>query len=413
MGIEIALLLVAALLLAWAILLWSWRATLCRHWVEPVLRRPVLIVESDDWGPGPPLHGERVMRLADTLARHRDGSGQPALMSLGVVLAVPDGAAMGAGDLQDYRRLELDDPRCAGVLEAMRQGATEGVFALQLHGMEHYWPPALLRAAQHDARLRAWLLEQAFPAYEDLPPPLQSRWVDGAQLPSGALDADSIGRAVREETRAFQRIFQAPARVAVPPTFVWTRAVETAWMAAGIEVIITPGRRYTGRDAAGQPAGAEASLHNGQAAGPMALYLVRDIYFEPLRGHAPARVLEEARARFRLGRPALLETHRSNFVGTETDFEHSLAQLDTLLGQALRDWPELRFLSPEALARRYRERPADWCARAWPVRLHVWLRRLATIPRLRKLAWLSGLALPAALLLWLSTASARRAGLPA
>ena len=412
MGTEIVLMLGAALLLGWAILLWSWRATLYRHWVEPVLRRPVLIVESDDWGPGPPLHGERLARLADVLTQHQDGSGHPALMTLGVVLAVPDGSAMHGGDPQDYRRLELDDPRCAGVLAAMEQGASKGVFALQLHGMEHYWPMALLRAAQGDAALRAWM-GQPFPAYEELPSPLQSRWVDGAQLPSGALDADSIDRAVREETLAFQRIFHRVARVAVPPTFVWTRAVEIAWMAAGIEVIITPGQRYTGRDATGQPAGVEACLHNGQAAGPMALYLVRDIYFEPVRGHAPARVLEEAHVRFRLGRPALLETHRSNFVGTEMDFEHSLAQLDTLLDQVLRDWPDLRFLSPEALARRYRECPADWCARAWPVRLHVWLRRLAAIPRLRKLAWLSGLVLPAILLLWASAAPARRAGVPA
>jgi hypothetical protein len=279
--------------------------------------------------------------------------------------------------------------------------------------MEHYWPPALLRAARDDAKLRTWLLDQEFPAYEELPPPLQSRWVDGAQLPSGALDADSISHAVREETKAFQRIFHVAARVAVPPTFVWTRAVETAWMAAGIEVIITPGRRYTARDAAGRPTGVDTNIHNGEAAGPMALYLVRDIYFEPERGHAPARALEDAWRRFRLGRPALLETHRSNFVGTEADFRRNLAQLDSLLTDALRDWPELRFLSPRELARLYRERPVDGCVQSHPARLHVWLRRLAAIPRLRKLAWLSGLALPVVLLLWLSAVPARRAGIPA
>ncbi|MFN2337755.1 MAG: glycosyl hydrolase, partial [Gammaproteobacteria bacterium] len=130
-------------------------------------------------------------------------------------------------------------------------------------------------------------------------------------------------------------------------------------------------------------------------------------------GHAPAKVLAEARRRFRLARPALLETHRSNFVGSETDFEHSLAQLDTLLADALRDCPDLRFLSPRELARLYRDRPAEWCVHSRWIRLHLWLRRLAALPRLRKLAWLSGLALPAALLWWLSAAPARRAGIPA
>ena len=411
MGTELALVLVALLALAWSGLLWAWRATLRRQWAEPVLRKPVLIIESDDWGPGPDLHAERLAALAQALARYRDTSGHPAVMTLGVVLATPDAVAMERFGLGSYRRVELDDPRCRKVRERMIEGAQTGVFALQLHGMEHYWPPALLDAAGSDDAVRAWLVGAGFPAYEALPSPLQSRWVYAARLPSQPLEQAEIRAAVEEETRAFKRIFATLPRVAVPPTFVWTRGVETAWMAAGIAVIITPGRRYTCRDGAGLPAGMEGPIHNGETAGASTLYLVRDIYFEPLRGHAPARVLDEARARFHLGRPALLETHRSNFIGADADYRHSLAQLEALLTGALQAWPQLRFLSPEALARIYRERPAEWCVRTLPVRLHVWLRRLNTVSRLRKLAWLSGLAVPAALVLRLTAAPARRAGI--
>lgn len=411
MTAELALVAIALLILAWTGLLWVWRSTLCRQWAEPVLCKPVLIIESDDWGPGPELHAERLATLSRALARHRDESGHPAVMTLGVVLAVPDTRVMKGFGPEGYRRLELDDPRCLKLRDRMVEGAQTGVFALQLHGMEHYWPPALLAAAARDEAVSAWLASGDFPAYEALPSPLQSRWVDAAHLPSHPLGEIEIRTAVDEEIRTFKRVFGSTPRVVVPPTFVWTRVVESAWMGAGIMVIITPGQRYTCRDGAGLPAGREGPIHNGEIAGASTRYLVRDIYFEPLRGHSPSRVLGEARDRFRLGRPALLETHRSNFVGDAADFQNSLAQLDDLFSGALQAWPQLRFLSPDALARIYRERPAEWCATALPVRLHVWLRRLHTVSRLRKLAWLSGLALPAALLLWMTKAPTRRAGI--
>ncbi len=138
------------LVIIWCGLLWFWRSTVCRCWQEPVLRRPVLVIESDDWGPGPDWHAERLAQVGQCMARHRDAEGRPALMTLGVVLGAPDTAAMAQNGLAEYRRITLDDPRCRRLLEQMQAGARDGVFALQLHGMEHYWPPALLRAARQD-----------------------------------------------------------------------------------------------------------------------------------------------------------------------------------------------------------------------------------------------------------------------
>jgi hypothetical protein len=326
-----------------------------------------------------------------------------------VVLGAPDTTAMAAHGLAEYRRVRLDDPRCGALLETMRSGAGDGVFALQLHGMEHYWPPALLRAAQQDDGLRAWLTGEAFPPCEVLPPALQSRWVDGARLPSQPLAEAEIHQAVAEETAAWRDVFGQLPRVVVPPTFVWTGEVEAAWRAAGVAVIITPGRRYTARDAAGRPAAVDATLYSGQGAGGGACYLVRDIYFEPLLGHRAAGVLEAAATRFSLGRPALLETHRSNFIGDEAQCRQSLGQLQELLDAALRRWPGLAFLSPDTLARLYREQPPDWCVQGRAARLHVCLRRLRTVSRLRKLSWLTGFALPAVLAGVLTGPAARRA----
>ena len=396
--------------LSWAAVLWHWRVTIYRCWQEPVLLRPILVIESDDWGPGPDWHAERLAEIRQCLARHTDAEGRPAVITLGVVLAAPDTAAMAQNRLAKYCRITLDDPRCKRLLEQMQQGARDGVFALQLHGMEHYWPRILLHEASRDQELRAWLTGEEFPPYELLPSALQSRWIDGSRLPSQPLQAGEIEQGVAEEVNVWRRTFGNAPCVAVPPTFVWTTEVESAWIAAGVEVIITPGVRYTGRDAAGQPVSAGLPIYNGQIASETACYLVRDIYFEPERGHTVMQAMQDMTLRFVLGRPALVETHRSNFIGKKAEFSENLARVDELLLAASQRWPALSFLSPAALAQIYANKPEEWCARGFGVRLHILLRRLQRISRLRKLALLTGLALAAALARTLTAPAVRRAG---
>ena len=57
-------------------------------------------------------------------------------MSLALVLAVPDGLAIAADGR--YHRVCLDHPYFASIMSALREGQARGVFALQLHGMEHF-----------------------------------------------------------------------------------------------------------------------------------------------------------------------------------------------------------------------------------------------------------------------------------
>ena len=188
----------------------------------------MVIVESDDWGPGPASDALMLRRIAALLADIRDRDGRPALMTLGVVLGKPDGAAILADDCQRYHRRLLDEEAYAPIVKAMREGCARGVFALQRHGLEHCWPDSLLDRARHDAVVRAWLAEPEARS-EALPSALQSRWADAAVLPSRALLDAEVEAAVKEEGEIFQRIFGARPAGAVPNTFVWNDTVERAW----------------------------------------------------------------------------------------------------------------------------------------------------------------------------------------
>ncbi len=384
----------AAIVLLWAGVLLAFARPLVARWREPVLRHPVLAVESDDWGAGPLVQAEALLEIAAVLQRVRDRSGRPALMTLGVVLEVPDGPRIAAADCAEYHPLSLADARFDAVRAAMQDGIAAGVFTPHLHGQCHYWPPALLAAARGDARVSDWLTAAGPAATEALPSPLQSRWVDASRLPSQALPDAVIRQAVAAECATYRSIFGVAPQVAVATTFVWSAAVEAAWAQAGVEAVITPGRRATCRTVSGEPGCFDAAMLAGECSPAGLTWLVRDVYFEPARGHAPARLADGLVARTRQGRACLVETHRFNFIEAR---EASLAALETGLRAALAACPELRFASPLELACALRRRDPAWVETRLRLRLAAWRARLDEIPRFRRVARLTGLALPLAL----------------
>ena len=394
-----AALVLVLILLLWAGVLLVFAAPLVARWREPVLRCPVLILESDDWGAGPVAQAEALTRLSALLQQMRDGAGRPAVMTLGVALEVPDGPRIAESGGAVYHALTLADARFDGVRAAMHEGIRAGVFTPQLHGQCHYWPPAVMAAAQFNPAVRDWLIASQPAATEDLPAHLQSRWVDASQLPSRALASDVIHQAVTTESATYRAVFGNAPRVAVAATFVWNDPVEAAWREAGIEVVITPGHRATCRNAAGQPACEDATMLTGERSLVGQTYLVRDVYFEPALGHAPQRLWDGLRQRTRQGRACLVELHRFNFLQA---LEASLEALETALSGVLAPCPELRFLSPLELAHAIQRRDPAWIETRLMPRLAAWHARLDEIPRFRRVARLSGLALPLA---WLGRAA--------
>lgn len=390
----------AALAMAWFAAVfalgWAYRPQLKTIWRQPAFKGPILVLESDDWGAGPLAQARALHSIADTLTRHRDGAARHPVMSVALVLAVPDGPAIQAGGI--HVRTELDAALFEPVLGALRVGVDRQVFSLQLHGHEHFWPASL--AASADSAVADWLHQPPPVATEQLPSHLQSRWVDSTSLPSSPLSPAQIGAAVDEEVAAYRRIVGEQPAVVVPPTFVWTRDVERAWAAAGIEFVVTPGYRSTQRNAQGVPDGDEGPIVNGDRAGSLT-YLVRTDYFEPIRGRDAAYALRALCKAAAEGQPCILENHRDNFIFDAEQCRRSLAELDALCAGALQAQPDLRFLGTGELGRILRSRDPAWIVQAWRERLPFVWQRLRHSGRLWKLMRLGGLAVLGAVLVYL------------
>ena len=393
--------LLAALLLCWiaisTLMITLYRKPLLALWREPVLRDPVLIIESDDWGAGPTEQAAALTAIQSALSHYQDQHDQPPVMTLGVILAVADTTAIAASLNTDqrpsqYHRISLSDAVLSEVRQSMLNGRDAGIFALQLHGMEHYRPASLMQAAADNDQVADWLTGPALPTTEPLPSPLQSRWTDASDLPSPPLPNAEIDALVSEETTTFNDIFGQPASVVVPPTFQWTREVEQAWSDAGIRTLISPGSRQTHRDADGKLRSDGSQQTTGGHGCGNIRYLIRDAWFEPTMGHNAAKGLQAMQQRSDLKRPTLLETHRFNFLGEQRDA--SIAELGKLLRAALQHYPKLRFCSSEQLSDRLRDQDPAWVDQRITSRCATFLQRLRPIPRIGKLARLGAFGLP-------------------
>lgn len=359
-------------------------------WHEPMLRVPVVIIESDDWGPASESDADVLGQIISVLKKYKDRQGRHPVMTIGTILAIPDTQSIRDGGGKEYSRLVLDDPQFSAVREKLKEGAKEDVFALQLHGLEHYWPPALLSIAESDRNVHQWLTGERYPRTEDLPSKLQSRWTDASCVPSRWLSHQEIKEAVNEEVEIFKRVFNQIPYVVIPPTFLWTEQVEQAWSNEGVEVIVTPGRRYESRDEDGRLVENGSIIYNGEKTNSGLVCIVRKDYFEPGYGHNTKKGLAALEQNINVARPTLFETHRFNFTGSEKDISSALNELDMLINAALQKYPGLLFMPTYDLAKKLTSHSSGLVINSTRHRLRPWLRRLSLIPGMRKVAYLTG-----------------------
>lgn len=368
------------------LLLW-YRRPVIEFWREPVFRAPVLIVESDDWGPAPPDHAEMLAAIAGLLAEFSDRNGHHPVMTLAVVLAIPEPGQEPAAGLSE---LTLAEPQFRPIVEAMQAGVRAGVFQLQLHGRSHYWREALLEARKSDAAVAKWLAGSHTWHTEALPPELQSRWEPRVGGTPFRIDDTTASAAAAKDAHLFRECLGTEATIAVPNRFDWNPAVERGWAEAGVLTVVTPGRYFGHRGPFGPPDSFKL-ITNGMRSENVR-YVVRDQYFEPFRGHAAEDGLRALAVNTALGRPTLLETHRANFLDAVIR-DRSLSLMRELLVEALARYPELQFLSTAELVDAIDARRPDLIDQSLRARVSAWCARIRTQLRFWKLARLSGLGL--------------------
>jgi hypothetical protein len=155
---------------------------------------------------------------------------------------------------------------------------------------------------------------------------------------------------VREGAELFERQFGYRALSAIAPNYCWTDQVEAVWVQTGI-------RHIQGALFQLYPIGKQIVRrphYLGERSTMGGMYLIRNCIFDPAYDTTGnlERCLRQVAWAFRFGKPAVIISHRMNYMGSINPERRSrnLGLLTELLSGILRCWPDARFMNTLELA---------------------------------------------------------------
>lgn len=347
------------------------------------LRRKYVVFESDDWGAlrMPGLNARRKLEklgldvssnrynLLDCLENrndlenflsvledHRSAAGKAPRFTMNMILGNPNFEAIRAANFEEYIHEDLFESsrRCYGeeLQPVWRQGMADGLIRPQFHGREHLnvglWLDDL-RAGHRDTRLA--FDHGYFGLATQTSSPRQKSYL-AAYWPTSATHFRDIETIVKSGLDLFEELFGYRSRSFIACNYVCPDKLESALFEKGVKLIQAQrGQLCPSSD------GSKVSIrrfHTGQRNRIGQFYSVRNVRFEPFQDVSRdwvASAMHEIKSAFFWRTPAIVTTHRVNYVGS-MDVKHrdrSLRLLDSLLHNIRETWPDVEFVTSDEL----------------------------------------------------------------
>ncbi len=342
-----------------------------------------MVIESDDWGSirMPSLAAFDRLRAAglsldkgdalrynrnDTLAgpddfhalfellqSHRDQNGNPAVFTALTLTANPDFDRIRESGFANYHyeplthTLERYYPG-RNVFDYWREGIRRKLFVPQFHGREHLNVAAWMKGlSEGDLQTRAAFAEGCWGFSNRHPYNVRYQAAFDVNDPA---EIESHHDIVREGLDLFEKLHGYRARFFVPPNGPVNNALEKTAADNGIRYMSAS---KVQQEALGFGRTRRRFHYLGQRNRHGQLYITRNCFFEPSQpgGNWVRACLDQIAIAFRWHKPAIISSHRVNYVGglQEQNRRHGLEQLDLLLKGILQRWPDTTFMTSEQL----------------------------------------------------------------
>jgi hypothetical protein len=339
--------------------------------------RKIIIFESDDWGSirmpsltayeklkaaGLDLDGSDARRyntndtlesagdlnaLFEVLTKYKGADGNHPKFTLVANVANPDFDAIRASDFESYQwepsTVTFDRYGRSGVKQCLAEGLRSGIINIQFHGREHLnvqsWMRALLRGDQQ-ARLA---FDHGCWGYNNIN---SSRVMFQAAFDLElASDITAQHIYLKEGLDLFEHIYGYRAKFFVPPNGPYNYALSATASTGGVTYLSLGKKHY---EVLG---GGKRKLRLnwlGKRNSIDQVILTRNAAFEPgmNEGECVEACLRQIETSFRWCKPAVISTHRVNYVGSlqAENRERGLRKLDTLISGIIRRWPDVHFM---------------------------------------------------------------------
>lgn len=344
----------------------------------PSSNRRILVLECDDWGgirmPSKKIyeifHSKGLIKdfdryaMYDTLAgkddleaifevllSYRDRNGKPAIMTPVTNVANPDFERIKEAGFTKYFyepfTVTLDRyNRDSATFMTWLKGLELGIFVPELHGREHitvyHWLMHLRTGAIEIVEaFNNGLVAINYPDNDSIINGFRPEYYfdDKSQV-------DFLKDSITDGIRLFESIFGYTPRAFVPSNNLFHPIFEPSVAKTGVRFLYVshigcmPGRngkllyRY---------------YRNGKLTKDGLRYYTRNCAFEPsdFSYSGIDKTIKQIETAFRWNKPAIISTHRVNFVGAlnKENRSHGLKELGSLLKSALNRWPDLEFMS--------------------------------------------------------------------
>lgn len=342
-------------------------------------KRKLIVIESDDWGsirmPSQTVFSkflskgfnlansaynridslesnEDLMMLFSVLSSFRDSFGNPPVITANVVVANPDFKKIKLNDFNEYffesvAKTLSRYPKHDMVESLWKQGNSDGIFHPQFHGREHVnivrWMNALRERTPEI--MYAFDHETTFSG-------------DGDYNFMEVLDYNSpeelflMKQSLVEGLSIFERNFGFKSKSFIPPCYTWSSDIEKTLHENGIKYLQGLVIQSVPTGTFGKYGKKYHFMGNKNKYGQ--LFLIRNCFFEPSLTNFSDPVgecLSRINIAFNWMKPAVISTHRINFIGTldERNRTKNLLLFKDLLTKIINKWPDVEFITTDQL----------------------------------------------------------------
>jgi hypothetical protein len=344
-------------------------------------KKKYLIIESDDWGSLQIIdkdHSDRLINLGllkvssdpiasldgmefpedfellyDTLSTVKDSQGKHAVFTPFINTGNPDFQKIieSDGSKLYYERF-TDTYKKFGRNEnekLLTQGVDSNIFLPQLHGHGHVcdwvWFESLLNSDKAKLGIHnnfaSVTLENQIRVLNGLRPTYFLRNQEDLEKAKNSLES-----AVKE----FEEIIGYKATVFDAPNAIFHPKLEAHLSKFGIQTIVTP--FYRNEPDLNGNVKKNGRYNFGQKNESGQLYHIRNCMFEPYKGTKAETTLRMIDTCFRWGKPAVISTHRVNYVSSVSKNvrDNTLQELKKILSTVIKHHPDVQFISSGELS---------------------------------------------------------------
>lgn len=348
--------------------------------------RKIVVIESDDWGsirmpsrdvyvkclkagyPVDQTFYERFDSLAsekdlellfEVLNRYKDKNGNPAVLTANVLAANPDFEKIKASGYEKYFYELITEtfkryPEHSDCFNLWKDGMDHNVFFPQSHGREHVNVSKFMKDLQKGNK------DVHFGFQHKMPGCIAKRNPEGGNKYVVSLNYfDPLDKKEKldiiiEGLELFEKLFGFQSKSFTPPNYIWSPDYNEKIADEGV-------RYYQGRRKMKEKKIDGTYCLNNHSLGEEnkygQKYLIRNAIFEPsLFDFASDPVdscLKDIRVAFRMNKPAIICSHRINYVGfiDADNRDKNLKLLNDLLKKILRKWPDVEFMNSVELGK--------------------------------------------------------------